>query len=103
MISATILLAAQKSADRFRPGFGCSPLSPRRASQPSWSNLVKGFWVQCADRGAPFTGPAIRNGAETLKLLVPGSAAYQAVENHVLAEARLSLFRRAVVWNWIAS
>ncbi len=101
MISATILLAAQKAADPVPTWIPVLAAVTSAGIATILVNLVKGFWVSAQDRGPRSRVQAIRNGAETLKLLVPGSAAYQAVENHVLAEAEALAVPPRRWWNWI--
>lgn len=51
-------------------------------------SIFRGLWVRAQQRAPRTRVSAIKTGAETLKLLVPGSAPYLAVEAQMLAEAR---------------
>lgn len=85
MTPATILLATKTVAD---PSW--VPIVAAITSAGSASiaiAIVRGIWVRAQEQGPRARVQAIRNGAETLKLLEPGSVAYRAVQRQVLSEA----------------
>jgi len=102
MNTTSVLLAAQQATDT---GPDLTPLLTLIGSAGIATivvNIVKGLWVNSQVRGPRARVQAIRDGAETLALLTPGSAPYLAVEKQVLAEAEMLAAPRRPWWSWVA-